>query len=507
MAYNSKDDLNQAVFLALKTITEGKQALVFTSSKLSAEKTAEEISLEIAEGKKLSELRKDILSVGSTSTTQCKKLANCVEKGIAFHHAGLLAGQRELIEENFRLGKIKVICATPTLAMGVSTPAFRVIVKSLKRYNDKRGMMDWISNMECHQMMGRAGRPEFNESGEAILIASSEHEEERIKERYIYGEIEPVQSKLAVEPVFRMHLLSLISTGNIASQEGAEKFFAQTLWAQQFGDMDEVNVIITRMLSLLEEYGMILRKKEIFGATYLGRRVAELYLDPTTANSLVQRMKNAAKMIDKGKINDFSFFQAFSYTFEMEPLLRVKKKEEEEIWDKLMEQYESLLEAEPEELYLRDFFMNSIKTALFFQEWVSEKDEEYLLEKYDIRPGEIRAKLEKAEWLLYAGEELSKALQLNELVSVFSRLRVRVKYGIKDELVPLVKVRGVGRVRARKLFNNGVKDIGDLRLMEKGWLAKILGKETAEEVKLQVGGETEAVKENKRKGQINLNDF
>jgi len=170
VAYNSKDDFDQTVSLALKTITEGKQALVFASSKLSAEKTAEEISLEISGGERLSELRKDILSVGSTPTTQCKKLANCVEKGIAFHHAGLLAGQRELIEENFRSGKIKVICATPTLAMGVSTPAFRVIVKSLKRYNDKRGMMDWISNMECHQMMGRAGRPEFNESGEAILI-------------------------------------------------------------------------------------------------------------------------------------------------------------------------------------------------------------------------------------------------------------------------------------------------------------------------------------------------
>ena len=53
-------------------------------------------------------------------------------------------------------------------------------------------------------------------------------------------------------------------------------------------------------------------------------------------------------------------------------------------------------------------FMNSIKTSLFFESWIEEKEEEFLMETYGIRPGEIRMKIESANWLVYAAEELAK---------------------------------------------------------------------------------------------------
>src|SRR3990167_8230064 len=124
--------------LAFDVIEKSKQSIVFVESKQSAEKTAEEIARLVRKYKKKNEaLRKladDIRDALGSPTKQCIRLAECVEQGIAFHHAGLVAQQRELIEDGFKKGVITTICATPTLAYGVDTPAYRVIMKTLKRY-------------------------------------------------------------------------------------------------------------------------------------------------------------------------------------------------------------------------------------------------------------------------------------------------------------------------------------------------------------------------------------
>src|SRR3989338_7299570 len=184
--------LDETQRLALETIQMNKQALVFTANRASAEKTAEEISKLTSEN--YPHLEQHILNSLSHPTKQCKRLSLCVKKGIAFHHAGLLQEQRELIEEEFKKGNIKIICATPTLAAGISFPAFRVIIKSLKRYSEHWGM-DWISVLEYLQMAGRAGRPEYETKGEVISIAKNNAEKEDICQRYIRGAPEEIQSK------------------------------------------------------------------------------------------------------------------------------------------------------------------------------------------------------------------------------------------------------------------------------------------------------------------------
>jgi helicase len=143
--------------LALDTIRQGKQALVFCSTKKIAESTADKLS-RLIKNVKLKELADKSLKALTRPTRQCNQLASCLEKGIAFHHAGLVSKQRSLIEDNFREGLIKVICCTPTLAYGLNLPAFRVIMKGLKRYTGRFGS-DWIPVLEYHQMIGRAGRP------------------------------------------------------------------------------------------------------------------------------------------------------------------------------------------------------------------------------------------------------------------------------------------------------------------------------------------------------------
>jgi len=502
---------NGALDLALDTIKIGKQALVFVNTKRSAEKTAEDISKKVkTNDKKLVELSGKVLKSLSKPTKQCERLSSCVKKGIAFHHAGLVSKQRELIEDNFRNGAIKIICSTPTLAFGLDLPAFRSIIKDLRRYGS-RGLSH-IPVLEYLQMAGRAGRPKFDKTGEAICVAVSENDKNQLYEKYILGQPEEIYSKLAVEPVLRTYLLSLIAANFVNTKKHITDFFGKTFWAFQFVDMNKLVAIIDKMLDLLEEWEFIQRSEEDFTdadkvdderikATLMGKRVAELYIDPLTAYYFITCLRNAS---DK-KVNEFSFLQMVSHTLEIRPLLRVGVREQENIQEELTRNYNLLLEKEPS-MYEPEYedFINSIKTALMLNEWVDEKNEEYLLENYNTRPGELRSKLDSADWLLFANEEISRILQFPSLKREIVKLRLRLKHGVKEELLPLIKIEGIGRVRARRLFRNRIKDVGDIKKADVTKLSQILGKQVALSVKKQVGQESKEVPSGKRKGQISL---
>ena len=502
---------NDALNIALDTIKINKQALIFVNAKRSAEKTAEDIAKKIkAESEELKKLSEDILKALSRPTKQCERLACCIKKGIAFHHAGLVAKQRELIEDNFRNGLIKIICCTPTLAYGLDLPAFRAIIKDLRRYS-QRGLA-FIPVLEFLQMAGRAGRPKFDSFGEAIAIANTDAEKNKIYEMYILGKPEDIFSKLAVEPVLRTYLLSLIAANFTRSKKEIIEFFSKTFWAYQFTDMDKLERIIMKMLDLLAEWEFIMKEGEDFKradesddfkvkATIIGKRVAELYIDPLTAYFFICCLREAS---DK-KLSDFSFLQMISHTLETRPLLRVRVKEYDKIQEKLVIESNFLLEKEPS-MYEPEYeeFLNSVKTATMFYDWINEKEEEFLLEGYNIRPGELKVKLNIADWLLYSSEELSKLLHFKSLIKEIIKLRLRLRDGVKEELLPLLKLEQIGRVRARKLYRNKIKDIADVKKVRLEILEQILGKKIAFTVKKQVGEEVKVVPERKRKGQISL---
>ena len=197
-----------------------------------------------------------------------------------------------------------------------------------------------------------------------------------------------------------------------------------------------------------------------------------------------------------------------SHTLEMRPLLRIKSKEQDSIQEELTKRIGLLLEPEPSAYDLEyDEFINSIKTALFFEAWVNEKDEDYLLENHDIRPGEIRVKIEIADWLLYACEELATIQEQRDVGKEIRKLRIRVKNGVKEELLPLLRLKGIGRVRARKLYTQGIKDLGDVKKIDLVSLSQILGRTVAEDVKKQVGEEVKEVPKGTRKGQLSIQKF
>jgi len=367
--------------VALDTLKKGKQALIFTNSRRSAEKQAEEIAKKIKLGTIiLEELAEKIRTVIPKPTTQCIRLADCVKKGIAFHHAGLHSKQKEIVEDEFRSGKISIICSTPTLAAGLDLPAFRTIMKSLKRYGGRFGMQ-YIPVLEYLQMAGRAGRPNYDSYGEGICIAKSESEARELYNKYVLGEPEEIYSKLAVEPVLRTYLLSLIASNFVSSDEDILNFFQKTFWAHQFKDMEQLSSKLQQMLQLLLDFKFITKggvKSDFVSAdeildnsykpTMVGKRVSEIYLDPLTAHKMIKAMKKASAM----KTKPFSFLHLICNTIEMRPPLRVRTKEWDTVQEKAILYQQYFLEPEPS-IYESEFedFLAAVKTASMMQQMKS----------------------------------------------------------------------------------------------------------------------------------------
>lgn len=476
------------------TLEKEKQAIVFCSSRKGAEKSSDrcatitEEDLSREERKELKDYADRIENVLGNPTSQCKRLAENVSKGAAFHHAGLVSQQRQLVEEAFKEGLIRSVSATPTLAAGVNLPAFRVIMRDLKRYTG-RGM-EYIPVLEYEQMTGRAGRPKYDDHGEAISIAKNNGMKEEVLEKYVLGEPERIQSKLAAEPILRMHTLSLIASSFCTSMDQLLEFYQKTFYAYQYGSMSEVEDKIQSVVEDLVEYEFL--EVDEFRPTKIGKRVSELYIDPESAHLILESLKKAEEKNTK----PVSFLFMLSRTTEMKPNPRVKDKEWSEIEQALMDAEEYLLETVPEEWSPKyESFMQSMKDSLVMQAWISETDEEKLMEQYSVAPGGIRAKMRNADWLLYGAKELAR-IRGFDVEKDLEKLRLRLKHGIKEELLNLVSYDQIGRVRARKLHDHGIRDQEAIREVSFEKLKKLIGKRTAEKLKKQVGQENIFDREN-----------
>ena len=172
------------------TVKSNGQLLIFVASRASAQKEARDLakyvmknseiegSIFTNENIKLWKLLSEKLSDDDSHTALSKKLISSITGGVGFHHAGLSSGHRKKIEGAFRNGEINCLVATPTLAQGVNLPARRVVIRDHKRWNTIAGTNIPISVMEIRQMMGRAGRPKYDDRGESWILAKNSNEVE-----------------------------------------------------------------------------------------------------------------------------------------------------------------------------------------------------------------------------------------------------------------------------------------------------------------------------------------
>ncbi|KAG9508941.1 small nuclear ribonucleoprotein helicase, partial [Fragariocoptes setiger] len=152
------------------------QVLIFVHSRKETWKTAKAIRDSAIENDTLGKFLRE----GSSSTKLLQERTNDIQAnnelrdllpyGFAIHHAGMCRNDRQLVEELFADRHIQVLVSTATLAWGVNLPAHTVIIKGTQVYNPEKGKWSELGPLDVLQMLGRAGRPQFDSKGEGILL-------------------------------------------------------------------------------------------------------------------------------------------------------------------------------------------------------------------------------------------------------------------------------------------------------------------------------------------------
>jgi len=478
------------VNIAVNSIIGGGQTLIFVESRRRAQSVARDVATTLPayltkrEQTELAKISSEIILHGE-KTKITDDLSNAVTNGAAFHHAGLNRDHRRIIEQAFKAGKIKIISATPTLASGVNLPARTAVIGSYKRWTAGYGMYP-ISVLEYKQMSGRAGRPQYDDYGEAVLIAKTNDEQDNLFENYVSAKPEKLYSRLAQEAAIRGHTLASIAADYVHTEEGLIDFFSRTFYGYHY-PMGNIKLILAGILSYLRRQDMITYKGDYIYATDFGRRVSELYLDPLSAVVIRDGLKYPTM-----DITDFTWLHLICHTPDMRPIMRPRRNDKEDVEDYYQLHNGEIACSKPDGYDYVDYeqFLGEIKTAMILGAWIKESSEGDLLDKYNVAPGDRYSAVTNADWLLYSIQELSEILGITEYRRHLRRLRDRVRYGVNNDLLPLVRLRGIGRIRARVLYKSGYKTLESLKRAPLSKLVEIplIGPRLAKVIKEQVGG-------------------
>lgn len=479
----------ELIDLVCDTLDEKGQVLTFVSSRRSAVSVASKIAPSVRpylSREALQELSRvsDRIGGGPHAPESSKILARLLKTGIAFHHAGLASQERTAVEECFKQNFLKVIVATPTLAAGINLPARRVIVRDYRRFDEERGNQP-IPVLEYKQMAGRAGRPKYDKYGESVLVARTEEEYDFLMDHYVSAEPEDIKSKLASESAIRFHLLTAIAGKTVSNRNEIDQLMEGTFFSFQFSS-HEIDEYVSSALTFLEEGKLIgSGESEHLYATPLGEKAAKLYIDPLTAILFRNVLPTITEATPIGILH-------LICSTPDEPLVRVTQAELEDYEAFVAAHEDELLVAPPDEWTDDESYskyLAQVKTARMLNDWISERTERDITEDYDVGMGDIYRHVEAAEWLAYSASEIARVVGAWQLAPSLQSLRVRVRDGVLPELIELVSLRGIGRVRGRMLHNHGFKTLSDLSRASLEQIARVpsIGPSIAESIKQQLG--------------------
>ncbi|XP_025945383.1 activating signal cointegrator 1 complex subunit 3 isoform X2 [Apteryx rowi] len=236
--------MNKPAFQAIRSHSPAKPVLIFVSSRRQTRLTALDLIAFLAtEDDPKQWLKMDEREMNDIIVTvRDSNLKLTLAFGIGMHHAGLHERDRKTVEELFVNCKIQVLIATSTLAWGVNFPAHLVIVKGTEYYDGKtRRYMDYPIT-DVLQMMGRAGRPQFDDQGKAVILVHDIKKD--FYKKFLYEPF-PVESSLL--EVLADHLNAEIAAGTITSKQDAMDyitwtyFFRRLIMNPTYYNLDDVS--------------------------------------------------------------------------------------------------------------------------------------------------------------------------------------------------------------------------------------------------------------------------
>ncbi|OYR57959.1 DEAD/DEAH box helicase [Halorubrum halodurans] len=408
--------------LVVDTVEAGGQCLAFVRSRAEAAALAERLAEDgladrMGIGAAAEAVGDEVADIDGTVTG--RELADRLRAGVAFHHAGLRADHRAAVETAFRDRHVACICATPTLAAGVNVPARRVVVRDQKRYTGSA--MEWLPTLEVHQMCGRAGRPGLDPHGEAVLVGE-ESTREALVERYVEGEPEAVESKLADPASLRTHVLSAVATGFAETEAEILAVLDGTFYAREAGAGGLADAVAVAVDDLVEA-GMVRRRGDAeryrIVATPVGETTSRQYVRPETGARIVDGLRTAAGM---SEATTLTVFEVVCDTPDMQDTY-LGNRERAEMYRFARRNAARLTTGmnEPDDF---EGWLESVKTARILEEWIGGATVEELVEAYRLGPGDLDSRVERAEWLLSAAEAIADTIGVS--VPAVTRARSRI---------------------------------------------------------------------------------
>jgi helicase len=205
----------------------------------------------------------------------------------------------------------------------------------------------------------------------------------------------------------------------------------------------------------------------------LGRRTSELYIDPVSAIMMRDSVDRASSLLSAKKIDELesSLFQTLSFLPDMPPL-GVTRGEVESFVE---EEFNTLLPIEKLPIGSYIDVVRAVKSYYVLKSWIEEMREGEIERRFGVEPGDLHRFVETASWMLYSFSEVSKLCGKKDLAKFLLEESMRVQYGIRKDLIELVKLEGIGRVRARALYRSGFVSIREIARAKPEDLMKVPG--------------------------------
>ena len=226
-------------------------------------------------------------------------LRDLVTAGVAFHHGGIDGNDRQVLEKAFLDGDLSVLCCTSTLAVGVNLPCYLVIVKGTVGYADNR--VQEYSSLEMMQMLGRAGRPQFEKSAAAVILTTDARKQHY--EKLISGQ-DIIESCLHLN--LTEHLCAEIGLGTVYDKLSALRWLGGTFMSirmeknlKHYADVLPVAVkgvvsrsvllhaIIDRDLADLQGNQLVVQNATKLDCTEIGAAMSRYYVQLPTMKMII----------------------------------------------------------------------------------------------------------------------------------------------------------------------------------------------------------------------------
>jgi replicative superfamily II helicase len=436
--------LYRALDLAQPHVEDGGQALIFVSSRQDTVRAAEKARDVITERDIEMGARGDYDFHVDAEDLRDTTLRQSVIDGVGFHHAGLSREDKNAVEAWFKQGKIQILFSTSTLAWGVNLPARCVVIRDTKLHDPLEGEVD-MSPLDVLQMLGRAGRPGYDDAGHAHVVCDGA---DAAKYRTLLQEGKDIESRLAGE--LDAHLNAEIALGTINNVDDVMDWLETTFYyvranaaPESYSSGDSLREQVRDTLRSLVSDGFVVTEAGNLGleATALGRLASKFYMRLDTARAFAtvaeQSDGDGDTMTDEDDI-----LQAVASAGEFDSV-SARRDEREAVRAVLGNAGDSLDPSNRKVLAILQASMDgTTPSELQSDAWV-------------IRQNALR--------LLAAQRAFLRELGSAAAANLACRVEARVEHGVESDAVGLTAVEGVGSGRARKLAVEGFQTPEDLR--------------------------------------------